>query len=185
MNKIITSKEAILKVSRDLVKEQGWNSVNIRTVANVSGISVGSIYNYFGSKSELIAFTIESIWRDIFHFTNDKTITHDLILCIDWIFDSMKKGNEKYPDFFTLHSMSFWGEDKTIGRELRQKAWKHIKESLIVVLSNDKKVRENAFDKQFTKVQFVDILFSLIFTALLQQKYDCSSIKELIYRLIY
>lgn len=47
MNKVVTSKEEILKVSRKLIMEQGWKSVNIRVVAASCGVAVGSIYNYF------------------------------------------------------------------------------------------------------------------------------------------
>lgn len=47
MNKVVTSKEEILKVSRKLIMEQGWKSVNIRAVAASCGVAVGSIYNYF------------------------------------------------------------------------------------------------------------------------------------------
>ena len=42
MNTIITSKEDILKTSRELIREQGWSAVNIRSVA-ACGVSVGSI----------------------------------------------------------------------------------------------------------------------------------------------
>ena len=35
MNTVVTSKEAILKVSRELIREQGWEAVNIRAVAKV------------------------------------------------------------------------------------------------------------------------------------------------------
>ena len=66
MNTIVTSKEAILRTSRQLIQQQGWNAVNIRAVAKACDISVGSIYNYFGSKSELVAATVESVWCNIF-----------------------------------------------------------------------------------------------------------------------
>ena len=51
MNKVVTSREEILKVSRELLKEQNGAALNIRTVASACGVSVGSIYNYFHSKS--------------------------------------------------------------------------------------------------------------------------------------
>ena len=68
MNKVVTSREEILKVSRELLKEQNGAALNIRTVASACGVSVGSIYNYFHSKSELTAAAVESIWNDIFCF---------------------------------------------------------------------------------------------------------------------
>ncbi len=47
MNTVITSKEAILNISRQLIQKQGCTAINIRNVAAACGVSVGSIYNYF------------------------------------------------------------------------------------------------------------------------------------------
>lgn len=52
MNPMATSKEEILKTSRVLIQQNGWEAVNIRAVAAACGVSVGCIYNYFGSKTE-------------------------------------------------------------------------------------------------------------------------------------
>ena len=49
-----TSKEEILKTSRVLIQQNGWEAVNIRAVAAACGISVGCIYNYFGSKTDKV-----------------------------------------------------------------------------------------------------------------------------------
>lgn len=113
MNTVVTSKEAILKASRNLVQTQGWGAVNIRTVASACGISVGSIYNYFPSKSDLMKATVESVWCDIFHTDKSPSDFDSFEACIQWAFDSMKKGEETYPEFFTLHSMSFVGKGKS------------------------------------------------------------------------
>ena len=58
MNTIVTSKEEILKTSRALIQEHGWSAVSIRSVAAACGVSVGSIYNYFDSKAELVSATV-------------------------------------------------------------------------------------------------------------------------------
>ena len=52
MNNIVISKEEILHTTRELIMEQGWSEVNIRSVAAACGVSVGSIYNYFSSKAD-------------------------------------------------------------------------------------------------------------------------------------
>ena len=74
MNTIITSKEDILKTSRELIREQGWSAVNIRSVAAACGVSVGSIYNYFDSKADLVGETVESVWCQIFHQPEDGAV---------------------------------------------------------------------------------------------------------------
>ena len=54
MNTVVTSKEEILRASRELIRQKGWDAVNIRSVAAACGVSVGSIYNYFDSKAALV-----------------------------------------------------------------------------------------------------------------------------------
>ena len=58
MNTVITSREAILEMSRQLIRQQGWSGVSIRALAAACGVSVGSIYNYFYSKAALMAATV-------------------------------------------------------------------------------------------------------------------------------
>ena len=185
MNTIITSRDSILQVCRELIKTQGWSAINIRTVAAKCGVSVGSIYNYFNSKAELTAAAIESVWHDIFHFPDRDKEFDSFSDCVSWIFDCMREGNEKYPGFFTLHSVSFLEEEKTNGKQLMEQSWKHIQNQLFLVLTNDRNIHSEAFSEVFTPEKFVNIVFSLIVCALLQQNYDCSVILELIQRSVY
>ena len=57
MNKVVTSKEEILQTSRKLIQKKGWSAVSIRSVASACDVSVGSIYNYFDSKTDLIEYS--------------------------------------------------------------------------------------------------------------------------------
>lgn len=185
MNTVVTSRKAILDVSRALMKSRGWAAVNIRAVAAACDVSVGTIYNYFGSKSELITATVESIWQDIFHFPEQPYAFDRFTDCLAWAFDCMKAGNEKYPGFFTLHSMGFLEEEKSNGKEAMNQSWRHIQNALYTVLTNDKNLRPGIFDQAFTPEKFVDIIFSLMVSALLLQNYDCSGILEITRRIIY
>lgn len=67
MNTVVTSKEDILKTSRELIQQKGLPAINIRSVAAACGVSVGSIYNYFDSKAALVSAVVESVWREIFY----------------------------------------------------------------------------------------------------------------------
>ena len=74
-----TSKADILKTSRELIQQNGWAAVNIRAVAAACGVSVGCIYNYFGSKTELVSAAVESIWNDIFRHPEDEAVFQDTL----------------------------------------------------------------------------------------------------------
>lgn len=99
MNLTATSKEDILKASRTLIQQNGWAAVNIRAVAAACGVSVGCIYNYFGSKTELVSATVESIWNDIFHRPEDEAVFRDTLACVRWMYRQLEYGCAQYPGF--------------------------------------------------------------------------------------
>lgn len=185
MNTIVTSKEEILKTSRELIQREGWSAVNIRSVAAACGVSVGSIYNYFDSKAALMSATVESVWCEIFHRPEDGSVFQDTQACITWLYERMEYGCKQYPGFFTLHSLGFLGEDKSDGRQKMQQTWQHILDGLCSLLQRDAKVRPDAFTQQFTAEKFADLLFSLMLSALLRQDYDPSAVLEIVRRTLY
>lgn len=181
----VTSKEAILQVSRELIRTQGWAAVNMRTVAKTCGISIGSIYNYFENKSELVMATVESVWQDIFYLPKEEVAFQDFAERVQWIFARMEKGNETYPNFFTMHAMSFLGEDQKEAQKRMVLAQQRIKGELYTALQQDQKVRADAFDDGFSGEAFIEILFSLLVSALLQQQYDHRGVVAMVKKLLY
>lgn len=185
MNTVVTSKEEILRISRELILREGWSAVNIRSVAAACGVSVGSIYNYFESKSALVGAAVESVWCEIFHRPEDGAVFQDTQACVAWLYGRMEYGCRQYPGFFTLHSLGFMGEDKADGKRRMQQTWQHILEGLCAVLRRDEGIRPDAFTEQFTPEKFADILFSLMLSALLRQDYDPAAVLEIVRRTLY
>ena len=89
MNPMATSKENILQISRKLIQQNGWAGVNIRSVAAACGVSVGCIYNYFESKTDLLSATVESIWSDIFHHPEAEAVFQDTLSCVRWMYKQL------------------------------------------------------------------------------------------------
>ena len=144
MNTIVTSKAVILQSSRELIRQQGWSAVSIRSVAVACGVSVGSIYNYFDSKADLVGATVESVWSEIFHRPSDMSEFQRLEGCITWMYGRMAYGSEQYPGFFTLHSLGFMQKEKEDGKERMQHAWQHILDALCFVMPQEQAVRPGA-----------------------------------------
>lgn len=185
MNRVVTSKEEILQASRNLLKEQGWTAINIRAVAAACHVSVGSIYNYFGSKADLVSNTVESVWHEIFHEPADKSVFRDIQSCVAWMYERMAFGSKEYPGFFILHSMNFMSEGKEDGKKKMQQTWNHIHANFCRVMQQDPNIRADAFDDAFTPAHFADVLFSMMLSALLRQDYDPETALQLIKRTLY
>ena len=66
------------------------------------------------------------MWNEIFHTPEDDSVFQDIQSCVQWIYQRMAYGNEKYPGFFTLHSISYMKEDKSDGIHRMHHTWQHI-----------------------------------------------------------
>lgn len=185
MNTVVTSKEEILEASRELVRSRGWSSISVRSVAAACDVSVGSIYNYFDSKADLVAATVESVWCEIFRLPSESAAFQDIQTCIAWMYGRIAYGCEHYPGFFTLHSLGFMHEEKDDGKQRMQQAWQHVLNGLSTVLKRDPNIRRDAFTESFTVEQFADVLFSLMLSALLRQDSDPSAALEIVRRTLY
>ena len=185
MNPMATSKENILQISRKLIQQNGWAGVNIRSVAAACGVSVGCIYNYFESKTDLLSATVESIWSDIFHHPEDEAVFQDTLSCVRWMYKQLEYGCQRYPGFFTHHALGFVRQDTADGKQQMQRAWQHILDALCTVLRNDARIRADAFTEEFTVEKFAEMLFSLMLSALVRQDFDPSTVLEIVQRAVY
>ncbi len=170
MNKQIITQNEILKISKNFILDKGFVSFNIRTIAKECGISVGTIYNYFPSKSELIIATVESVWKEIFEPLNNLIYIDNFIEVIKKIYETIKNGNYKYPEFFSVHSLSFASEGKDEAIKMMNFYFYRLKEILLSVLRNDKCIKEKIFNDSFSDKQFVDYIFTLILSSLLNEE---------------
>lgn len=185
MNTVVTSKAEILDKSRTLLREKGCRTVNIRAVAAACNVSVGSIYNYFDSKAELISAIVESVWMEIFPFPASADMFDSTEAYVVWLYKQMESGFKRYPGFFALHSFVFPKEDKMTGKHHMEEIWQHISDGIYAVLKKDGNIRQDAFSSKFTMKDFADILFSLILSAVVRENCEPSSAIEIIRRILY
>ena len=163
MRTAVISREEILEASRRMLREKGWSAIHMRSVAAQCGVAVGSLYNYFSSKTELVAATVESVWEELFHMPEDLPEEERFCCCVQWLYDSMREGNRRYPGFLTLHAMGFTtGEGKVEGRRMMERIQSRLRDSLCRVLREDVQVNQSVFDSRLTPEGFVELVFSML-----------------------
>lgn len=62
--KIDQPKETIIKVAREILADEGYDGLSIRNLAKRSGVSIGTIYNYFEDKKVLDMFVMAAFWQE-------------------------------------------------------------------------------------------------------------------------
>lgn len=185
LNTAITSKEAILKACRDIVASKGLAAVSMRSVADKSQIALGTLYNYYDNKDELLLATVEAIWEDIFHMDYGCSAEQSFPKYIENIFECVQKGGEHYPDFFSAHSISIANSEREKAKSTMGYYFKHMKESMLKVLQADSNVSVDAFSSSFVQSEFIDFVLDNLLMLLVQGKKSCEMLIETIKRTIY
>lgn len=184
INKPVISQEVILEASRDIVAKNGPSGLTMRDVAQACGIALGSLYNYFPSKSDLLIATIESVWEEI--FSNDLVKqSGSFVDFVDQWYDRARLGTKKYPNFFNLHSFSFASAQKPKARQTMLDYFERVKQNLKQALTQDEAVAKTTFHKKFSADQFLDFVLNNLLHHLMQQQPNCHTLQEIIRRTIY
>ena len=185
MNTVITSREAIMQVCRRIVAEKGLTALNMRLVADECHIALGTLYNYYADKDELVLATVESIWRDIFHADQECVADVSLSDYVADLYTRIRKGAEAYPNFLTGHSISIASSKRGEARSAMEHTFAHMKAGMLEVLRADQTIQENTFTPSFSQEKFVAFVLDHMLVLLVQGQADCAVLQEVICRVIY
>ncbi|MEL3911370.1 MAG: TetR/AcrR family transcriptional regulator [Treponema sp.] len=181
----VISKELILDAGRSLVEEKGISALNMRDVAGRCGIALGSLYNYFSSKDELLIAVIEHIWYTIFSTAvcsgKECTFTDYITL----LFHTIREGTRRYPDFFTAHSIGFAGSAKDDARQKMALCVSRLKQTMVEVMQQDERINPAVFSPSFSHEDFADFVFTNVMSLFLKRQESCTVLIEVIRRTVY
>lgn len=186
INPVITSKEEIMQICHRIASEEGLKSLGMRKVAKECGIAIGTLYNYFPNKEELLIATITSIWLDIFSLPVQEESSSPLLFSeyVEKVFENVRGRFRDYPDFFTAHSVAITESGKDRARKTMENCTKEIRNSLLSALRRDNAVSVNAFSESFTEESFTEFVMDSIIL-LLSHKKSCSTLISVIKKVIY
>lgn len=185
MNKVVTSKEELLNTAKQIVFQDGIDQLSIRTLAKKLNISVGAVYNYFPSKSDLLLAIVESFWKGIFH--KDICTLSETLPFADFYEIVYQRLAEHMEDFFSvlLGQLDILrSTDKERGKQMEERYQQHIRTGFLYALNQDHNIAEQVWNETFTKETFINFLFEHMMNELSHRRNDCSLTKELIRRLL-
>jgi len=185
MNTIVTSKEAIQATCRTIVARQGLSSVDMRGVAKACHVALGTLYNYYPSKEDLLVATIAGVWEDIFADTPRQEGAQAFPSYVDQLYNHIQKGIGNYPGFFTMHSVSIADGGKNKALKTMRDFLDGIKHTMIGILHADAQVSPDAFTTAFSETAFIDFVTSNILSLLMEGKTDAHILVEVVRRTLY
>lgn len=186
MNNPAITKEDLLKIAFETVKRDGLENLNIRLLAKECNISVGCIYNYFTSKSELIFAIIEKFWYTVIDTCAYDEVTSDnFIEFISAMYNRLYLGLKEFTSDF-LNQMSILSKsDKSRGKKIEADYLSYLKFIMLQELDKDNNISSVAWTDTLTNSAFVDFVFANMMMSLRKGDKDCAFLIELIRRSIY
>ena len=185
MNRTVTSGEELLGAAREIAHSEGLGGVNIRKVASRCGDSVGSIYNYFPTKADLLLAVIEDFWHGAFHG-------------VDW---AVQPG-EPFEQFFGRVYRQFYSylsafesswlreisalspQERKQGKAMEGACFRHIQRGLLGVLQADGTISPQVWGEGFTQEDFIAFVFTQMLALLKNGQEDCAFFQEVLRRLL-
>ena len=91
MSKIIENpKKLILITAKEILYNEGFKRFSMRTLSKKCGIALGTIYNYYSTKEELIIEMMTDYWKEKFYILQDIVNSNDtLYIKLNEIFNEL------------------------------------------------------------------------------------------------
>ncbi|SHK31945.1 transcriptional regulator, TetR family [Hathewaya proteolytica DSM 3090] len=186
MNKTDISNEKIIEVSIDMLKGSEVPDLNMRHVAKKCNISVGTIYNYFPTKSELMIAVIQEVWSRVFHGDMLKPeVNEPFTQYISSMYKRAFVSQKEYRNFFVMHRNIMDSHSKNHGRIVMEKYIGHIKQALTEKLRSDENISKEIWTKEFSHEKLVDFIFENMVSMLSKGQDNCEFLIMVLNKILY
>lgn len=186
MNHAVITKEELLNASEKVLVKEGISKLSMRKIADTCSISVGCIYNYFPSKSDLVFAIIHRFWNSVFEDVHCKSENmEDFTQFICSLYADMQKGYQKFSHDFLSQIACLDSQEIDNGKLMEADCWQHIKLGIIKTLRADKNISEQIWTDTFTQEKFADFVFSNLLIHIRENKADCSFLIEIMDKILY
>ena len=179
---VITSEE-ILEQAYQLACEQGLQSLNIRSIAAACDVSVGTVYNSYASKTELINDVVGMFWQRAFSETMKTLASHegnDFISFCEALSQSLKSALKEFRKDFLSDLSALSESDRLSAQKREQQSFIHARAGIKQVLLGDPRIKQD----QLTGALTPDALAALIWETLIDSARDDMDYDKTLFELL-
>lgn len=179
------SREELLAHAYDTAEKYGLASLSIRGLATECDVSVGTIYNYFSSKTELTTATAELFFKRAFfeEFCHPSNGERYLDYCVR-MFESMVKTLEHFRIHWLKGADSLPAAEKAAAHLREEKSFSHIRDGLITIFENDSTIRPDR-PECLSAEAVSEFTLRNVLAELRSEKPDCSVLFAMLDKALY
>lgn len=165
-------RDGVFAIARKIAREEGLSQLTIRRLAVDSDISVGSIYNLFGTKDDLIMELIEDYWvSSIKKIMSDRKNTgHSFIDQIEYLYKSFKSTSSEFHDDWIKDMVGMNMANPNILEKSNK--YKSIMEIRIEEIISEDETLEPIFNDEFNSKDMAEFIFENLMILLRNEQED-------------
>ena len=173
-------RQNLLNHARAILEKEGPQAVNIRAIAQKTGIATGTVYNYFAGKDDILLALTESYWAQTLQ-EMDKILTEDSFASqLERLYDFLKG---KIEDSGGMLMRSNQAEGA--GRKRMQAMLGLLQEKIIRLMEQDAGIKPSLWTERFTPERYANFIVLNIMTALRSGAQEIDILLEILRRTIY
>lgn len=179
------NKDIILSAAKDIAASQGVTKMDIRSVAKQSGIAIGTVYNYFPSKGDLLVAVIEDFWEGAFSNVDWGSLTYNdfynnLEMIYDLLYVYLHKFKENWLDQLSLLKT----QEKLIGKQKQNEYFKKIYSRIIALMDMDNGVKHYPWNDIVSKERIAEFIFENMLIMLRKNEKNMSFLTMILKRIL-
>ena len=174
-------RDTLLSCASRIECAEGVDAINIRRLAAEANIAVGTVYNYFESKQEVLLSLTETYWENALSQMRASVTAARFGQQIAQIITFLRGKMNDCAEILmrSLH------DDAATGRIRMAAMQRMLREALMERLKQDDSIRADAWDSVFTKEAFADFVLANLILLLQQKDSDEQIFLAIIDRILY
>lgn len=176
-----TIRDILLNNARIIADTCGIQGLSMRFIAEKSSVAVGTVYNYFSNKEELLLALTEEYWKEIL-------LNMESAITLDSFYEQLKEMYD-YLKISMEHSTRILMQslkNSHIDGKSKMASMEDLLEKIIrKQLEQDKKIRKDIWNISFTKTQYAHFIMMNFVWHLRAKAPDISFFVEIVKRTLY
>lgn len=171
----------ILNKAKDIATSQGISKVNIRAVARDSGVSIGTIYNYFPSKADLLVAVIQNFWEEAFENVDWENFKdNDFYENLEYIYSILYHYLHKFKENWLEQLSVLKTQEKLLGRQKEDEYFRNMHSKIKLLIDMDENLQQFNWSQSISKENMSEFIFENMVIMLKKEEQDMKFFIEIL-----
>lgn len=185
-NKPVINKQQILDVAFDIASTSGLSGLSIRDVARACDVAVGTVYNYFPTKSDLVNDVVGRFWNEALagHMPKATAGCNFVDFCQE-LAGELSQALGRFRDDWLAEVSALNAHDLAAARAREEACFVHIRAGLAVALEQDPGIIRARLEGPFAPQPLCTFVWDSLLSSIKHGDSSCQTLFALLRHTLY